>query len=368
MLLHHIYKLIQPLIFKIDPESLHGMVNQFLKIYSFLNTGSSGKENRLRQNFFGKEFKNPVGMAAGYDKEGDLIRGIASLGFGFLECGTFTLNRQAGNPRPRIFRIPEKRAIVNRMGFNNPGIEAGLKNIVKLIRAPLSTAISIGKSKETSPEDAAKDYHKIIELINACPLVDNFSYIALNISSPNTPGLRVLQSKEYLFDLIKGCRDLSRLPIVVKVAPDFSNLKEFSEVVNTVVSAGASGLIVTNTTTDPNFFQSIPEYIREKGGGISGAPLKERSLVYLKEAYSITGQSVPLISSGGLMGPADPWERLLWGASLVQIYTGLIYYGPAIAFDSIAYMKEQMEKLGIVTIGEVTKNREYIRKIWKEQL
>lgn len=357
-----IYKGLRPLFFLLDPERAHHLAAFFLKRLP-------DKKQKSGANFKIGEIplSNPIGMAAGFDKTGELSRGLSRLGFGFSEIGTFTPRPQAGNPRPRIFRAPKKLALLNRMGFNNPGIEAGLKNLAKRPSA-MPVGISIGKQKETPNGEAVKDYVVQIEAISSFlkgfpegsmreggrQAKPTIAYIAINISSPNTPGLRELQQKKPIVELVKGCKKACegslRLPLFIKLAPDFAAAEgregggsgALELTLEAVMEAGADGVIVTNTTTEREVLGDEAARFADFSGGISGAPLREKAVFALEAALRVRRRypHVKVISSGGVMSPEDAAERLEMGADLVQVYSGFIYNGPGFA-------REIAGKLGV---------------------
>ena len=295
-LIQFLYKLFQPVLFLIPPEKLHNIALVFLRMISFsslINVISLKKNKKiisdpiLEQRLFGRTINNPVALAAGFDKGAEITDSTAWLNFSFMEVGTFTKLPQKGNPRPRVFRFARQKALFNRMGFNNPGIAEGIDNLCRsnkmqnTIATPV--AISIGKSKETPVEKAAQDYYTILaDIEQTAKNIDGFKervvYIAINISSPNTPGLRDLQSVENIGKLIKGIRSRTNFSLVVKLSPDIGNEKMFTETVRMAIKSGVDGFIVTNTSTDFSLLPNMPTDISGAGGGISGDPLREKSL------------------------------------------------------------------------------------------
>ena len=345
-----VYRFIRNIFFRFDLEFIHGVVSVFLEFTGlFFNISL---RNNQGYRFCNQNLANPIGLAAGFDKNGNLVNGLSLLHFGLVETGTFTKSAQSGNPLPRLFRIPSHQALFNRMGFNNPGIEKGIENLRKA-RYPF--AVSIGKSKETSVDKAAEDYVsilRVIELPENRDVKNRIVYIAINISSPNTPGLRLLQNKTYIRNLIAECRKESNLPLFVKFSPDFSNMREFNSTLTAAVKAGINGVIVTNTTSDQGITGCVPPEIRNNGGGLSGQPLTKKSEEYLKAAMKICGTNIPVISSGGIMNLEDVWKRLESGASLVQLYTGFIYNGPWFVQECIKYINFKIQQNGFTNFNE----------------
>ena len=279
---------------------------------------------------FGLAFRNPVGLAAGYDKDGSAWRGLACLGFGHIEVGTVTLKPQEGNPRPRLFRLREDRALINRMGFPGQGAEF-VRNRLSGPRPPgLILGVNLGKNKDTPLESAVQDYLALLELF--APLAD---YLAINVSSPNTVGLRSLQARRLLEALLKELSERRqelatstgrKTPLLVKLAPDLE-LAELHDALEAILNTGMDGVIASNTTLARDGLHSS---LANETGGLSGAPLRQRSTQMICQIYSYTAGKLPIIGVGGVMSAADVREKLEAGASLVQIYTGLVYEGPGL--------------------------------------
>jgi dihydroorotate dehydrogenase len=323
------YQALRALLFKLPPEKAHGLTLKALSVSSAL-----GLTHLLKQSpgqsceVMGLNFPNRVGLAAGLDKNGDYIDALAGLGCGFIEIGTVTPKAQAGNPQPRLFRLPEAHAIINRMGFNNKGIDHLIHNVQRAKFKGI-LGINIGKNATTPMEKAQDDY--LICLKKAYSYAD---YITINISSPNTSGLRHLQRGEFLTDLLGVLKQeqaiLERaqhrhVPLVVKVAPDLTE-GEVVELADAFVRFNIEGVIATNTTIDREGVASYKE--GKEAGGLSGAPLTQKSLEVLKLFKRELKDKIPLIASGGIMTPEIALEKIQAGASLVQLYTGLIYQGP----------------------------------------
>jgi dihydroorotate dehydrogenase len=324
--------LLRPLLFRLDPETAHELSLSALHLAARL-----GPANPLRQTppssprtVMGLDFPNPVGLAAGLDKNGDCIDGLAALGFGFLEIGTVTPRPQPGNPRPRLFRLPEAGAIVNRMGFNNSGVEH-LIGRVRQTRYRGILGINIGKNLTTPVERALDDYRAGLKAVYPYA-----HYVTLNVSSPNTPGLRSLQFGAQLDELLGGLmqerEELTgkhgrRVPLVLKVAPDMEP-EEIKALAGALVRHGVDAVIATNTTASRDGVEGLKH--AEEAGGLSGKPLFSRSTGVVARLAEVLQGKVPIIACGGIFSAADAVAKLEAGASLVQIYTGLIYRGPAL--------------------------------------
>ena len=331
------YATLRPLIFRLDPERAHSLTVKILRL-----VGAAPPLARLvRAQFaapaqpvrvFGLDFTNPVGLAAGYDKDGLAWRGLACLGFGHIEVGTITPRPQPGNPRPRVFRLPLDQAVINRMGFPGQGADFA----VRQLRGPrpdgLVLGVNIGKNKDTPVEDAAQDYLRLLRVYAL--LAD---YLAVNVSSPNTVGLRRLQGREMLEALLAAlanerealrqtARQPGRLPILVKLAPDLSE-EELEDALGAISAAGMDGVIATNTTLARPALQSG---LDGETGGLSGAPLTVRSREFVARIVRLTDNRLPVIGVGGIMNGTDARAMLDAGACLVQIYTGMIYAGPGL--------------------------------------
>jgi dihydroorotate dehydrogenase len=331
------YSFLRPLIFRLDPETAHQFTLQALRL-----AGNFPLSNwLLRQIYavpskpvqvFGLTFRNPVGLAAGHDKDGIAIRGLSALGFGHVEIGTVTPKPQPGNCKPRMFRLVEDEAVINRMGFPGRGVEFVCKQLsVKSDQSSVIVGVNLGKNKDTLLEGAAQDY---IELLRSfAPLAD---YLTINISSPNTVGLRRLQGREMLENLL-GQINMERenwdwkCPILVKIAPDLSE-DELEDAIGVILDQNMDGIIATNTTLAREGLRS--KYQGETGG-LSGSPLRVRSEAVLSRVVKRVDGKVPIISVGGIMSPGDAKKRLALGASLVQVYTGLVFRGPGLVQEII---------------------------------
>ncbi|MBX9763030.1 MAG: quinone-dependent dihydroorotate dehydrogenase [Pseudomonadaceae bacterium] len=335
------YTLARELLFKLSPESSHELSIDLIGAAGRL--GLSGLLTKqpaaLPVTVMGLEFANPVGLAAGLDKNGDAIDGFAQLGFGFVEIGTVTPRPQPGNPKPRLFRLPEAEAIINRMGFNNLGVDHLLAR-VQAAQYKGVLGINIGKNFDTPVENAVDDYLLCLDKV-----YQHASYVTVNVSSPNTPGLRSLQFGDSLKQLLEALRqrqeDLAaqhskRVPLAIKIAPDMSD-EETIEVANALVDAGMDAVIATNTTLSRESVQGL-EYADE-AGGLSGAPVRDKSTHIVKVLAGELKGRLPIIAVGGITEGKHAAEKIAAGASLVQIYSGFIYKGPALireAVDAIA--------------------------------
>ena len=328
-----IYRLIRPLVFRMQPETAHQLTFKMMRLASQSGlTKIFNKSNKLQLpvTSMGLTFPNPIGLAAGLDKDGVAIDCLDALGFGFIELGTVTPKAQAGNEKPRLFRIPGDGALINRMGFNNQGVTAIIGKLRKRKTAKI-IGVNIGKQMTTEIENAIHDY-----LFCMKSLFDFADYIAVNISSPNTPGLRELQKGSALEDLLRGLKSAHRelceengmrKPLLLKVAPDLSPdmVKHISDL---VLKYQIDGLIATNTTIERNGMENNP--LSAEDGGLSGSPLRERSTKIVRQFSEALDKQIPIIAAGGIMSGDDALEKIEAGAKLVQIYTGLIYRGPGL--------------------------------------
>ena len=284
---------------------------------------------KLEREVFGIKFANPVGLAAGFDKEAEFIDEFASLGFGFIEIGTITPKGQPGNPQPRLFRLKADKALINRMGFNNEGVEQAVTQLKKR-RSKVIVGGNIGKNKVTPNEEAFRDYELCFEA-----LFDHVDYFAVNVSSPNTPNLRELQEKEPLKQLLQRLKKRNAAkrapkPILLKIAPDLSD-EQLDDIIEIVGEVALDGVIATNTTISRNGLNTDRNMLEKIGnGGLSGKPVKDRSTQVIRYLKENTPKPFPIIGVGGIDAPEDALEKLEAGASLVQLYTGFIYQGPSL--------------------------------------
>ena len=331
------YKLfIKPLLFKLDPEKAHYLTFDLLKLFvgnafgRFLAKSIfSYHHPKLNKQLFGLNFENPVGLAAGLDKDAKTFNELATLGFGFIEIGTLTPKPQPGNDKPRLFRLPKNEALINRMGFNNEGVDAAA---IKLKNRKIKTIIggNIGKNKITANEDAIKDYEYCF---NA--LFDVVDYFVVNVSSPNTPNLRALQDKEPLTALLNHLQvnnnsRLKRKPILLKIAPDLTN-SQLDDIIEIVAITKIDGIIATNTTISRESLSYSKNEIDAIGmGGLSGKPLTRRSTEVISYLKTTSKNAFPIIGVGGIHSPQDAIDKLKAGADLIQLYTGFVYEGPAL--------------------------------------
>lgn len=317
--------LIRPLLFKLDPEKAHYLTFFFLKNFGWLSKTFLPKpieDQRLEREVFGLKFKNPVGLAAGLDKNAVAFQEFADLGFGFVEIGTLTPKPQPGNDKKRLFRLIEDSAIINRMGFNNEGVDTAVERLRK--NKGVLIGGNIGKNKVTPNEDAVNDYKICFE-----KLFDYVDYFVVNVSSPNTPNLRELQDKEPLTRLLGELQKMNlekpkQKPILLKIAPDLTN-DQLLDIIEIVKDTKIAGVIATNTTLSREGLKSENQ---KETGGLSGKPLTKRSTEVIRFLSEKSGKAFPIIGVGGIHTAEDALEKLEAGASLVQLYTGFIYEGP----------------------------------------
>jgi len=324
-------QIIRPILFCFDPEAVHHFtfsvvrfVNKIPGISSLIKSLYTVNDKRLEREVFGLKFKNPVGLAAGFDKDAKLYKELSNFGFGFIEIGTLTPKAQEGNPKKRLFRLQEDSAIVNRMGFNNGGVDEAVKRLN--VNNGVLIGGNIGKNKITPNEEAVKDYEICFDA-----LYDYVDYFVVNVSSPNTPNLRALQDKEPLTQLLQTLQDKNKTkqkekPILLKIAPDLTD-DQLLDIIDIVKETKIAGVIATNTTISRDGLQSIN---RIEMGGLSGKPLTKRSTEVIRFLSEKSNKAFPIIGVGGIHTAEDAIEKLEAGASLVQLYTGFIYEGPAL--------------------------------------
>ena len=355
--------LLRPILFRLPPETIHELALHSLrfvlgsqtarKLVTGRNTVSlCGKLDR-----FGLTFANPLGLAAGFDKNGTASQALAALGFGFIEVGSVTSEPQPGNPRPRLFRLPHDRALINRAGFNNCGA-AQLAENIKRRRPDCVLGVNIGKSRSVPVADAISDYLASFEAIYGIA-----DYIAINVSSPNTPNLRDLQQPAMLAELMRSLQQRNdelakrnslqrRKPLLLKIAPDLSD-SEVESIVDIATNLKLAGLIATNTTISRTGLQTSRAEVEAFGeGGLSGAPLRARSNEVIALIYRLTRGEMPIIGVGGVFTAEDAWEKICAGASLIQLYTGFIYEGPGVARRINEGLAEILKREGFGSLGE----------------
>jgi len=322
---------IKPVLFLIDPEWVHHTVFATLKAVnripgmgSLIRTFYQVKDKRLERKLFGLTFPNPVGLAAGFDKDAKLFQELFNFGFGFIEIGTLTPKPQLGNPKKRLFRLPEDQGLINRMGFNNEGVEVAVDRLKKNKNVLIGG--NIGKNKVTPNEEAVSDYVYCFEAL--FPYVD---YFVVNVSSPNTPNLRALQDKEPLTHLLQTLKTLNLKkpdpkPILLKIAPDLTD-EQLMDIIDIITSVNIEGVIATNTTLSR---EGLLSQQKTEMGGLSGKPVADRSTEVIRFLSEKSNKAFPIIGVGGIHSPQDAIDKLEAGASLVQLYTGFIYEGPAV--------------------------------------
>ncbi|HSD13490.1 MAG TPA: quinone-dependent dihydroorotate dehydrogenase [Flavobacterium sp.] len=324
-------QIIRPILFCFDPEAVHyftfsavRFANKIPGVSAILKSFYTVNDKRLEREVFGLKFKNPVGLAAGFDKDAKLYKELSNFGFGFIEIGTLTPKGQDGNPKTRLFRLREDSAIINRMGFNNGGVEEA----VQRLKANNGVLIggNIGKNKVTPNEEAVKDYEICFDA-----LYDYVDYFVVNVSSPNTPNLRALQDKEPLTQLLQTLQNRNETkqkqkPILLKIAPDLTD-EQLLDIIDIVKETKIAGVIATNTTISRDGLQSVNKI---ETGGLSGKPLTKRSTEVIRFLSEKSNKAFPIIGVGGIHTAEDAIEKLEAGASLVQLYTGFIYEGPAL--------------------------------------
>lgn len=355
-----VYGLARPVLFRFDAERVHEFAVRRLESWSrkprvlkALRSRYLHEEPRLSQELWGMRFPNPLGIAAGFDKNARLVNVLPHLGFGFVEVGTVTSEPQSGNPKPRMWRLPKDRGLVNKLGFNNDGADAVAARLAKAGAPLVPIGVNIGKARRVANNEAAQDYVRTFEKLQPYA-----GYVVVNVSSPNTPGLRDLQSPESIEEILRALKqknaEMARAqggkprPILVKVSPDLLP-KELEALVGVVLSERIDGIIATNTTTSRAGLQT-PKPPQE--GGLSGAPLRERSTRLIKEVHKLTEGRVPIVGVGGVFTAEHAWEKLQAGANLVQLYTGFVYGGPGTARSINEDLSELLEQNGYEHVAD----------------
>jgi len=349
-----VYSLLRPLLFALDPEHAHELTLQALRAPGgavLLRTLYGARVPSLPVTCMGLRFPNPLGLAAGLDKQAAAVGGLAALGFGFLELGTVTPGPQPGNPRPRLFRLPQAAALINRMGFNSGGLEPFLANLAAAPR-PVPLGINIGKNKDTPAEHTLHDY-----LTGLRAVYTHADYVAVNISSPNTPGLRALQEETALAELLAGLKEAQvqlaashgrYVPIALKIAPDLDG-EAVDRIARRLLEYRFDAVIATNTTTTRPGLEHDPR--AREAGGLSGRPLRPLATAVIARLYRTLQGRIPIIGVGGIENADDAWEKLVAGADLLQIYAALIYRGPAVVRAIVAGLKDRADRLGGGDLG-----------------
>ena len=342
------YPLLRRLLFGLDPEQSHALAMGALRALPAMPglAGAATRRNmvadpRLAQTLFGRVVPNPVGLAAGFDKDAVALRAMPAMGFGFVEVGTVTPLPQAGNPKPRLFRHPRQRSLQNAMGFNNAGMEALARRLAVVHPFAIPVGVNVGKNKATPPERALEDYETLFARLGS-----SSDYLVVNLSSPNTPGLRDLQTEAFVVEVLAAARRHTATPVLVKIAPDL-DLGLAADLAEAAVEAGAAGVVATNTTVDYGLIPGVKPF-----GGLSGQVLKERSYAVLKAmAGHLRGRGV-IVSVGGIDSGAEAYRRIKAGARLVQVYTALVYHGPALPGRMNRELLALMERDGVSRIEE----------------
>lgn len=347
------------MLFRLDAETAHDLTLRAMSLASQVpglervRTVSAPPSERLRQTLWHQTFSSPLGLAAGLDKNGVAVPAFAALGFGFVEVGTVTPLPQAGNDQPRLFRLPEDDALINRMGFNNAGVVALHRQLSRLPTRSVPVWVNIGKNKLTPNEEAVQDYLKNVRALQA--LADAF---VVNVSSPNTPGLRALQAAGELRELVgavvqeveaQRVATLQRPPVLVKLAPDL-HPADFEASLQAVLDAGASGVIISNTTLARDGLRGAHQH---ETGGLSGKPLTRRSTELVRTAYRVLQGRLPVVGVGGIFTPQDAYDKLKAGASLVEIYSALIYRGPGLVRRLNSGLNDLLARDGVRNVSEI---------------
>lgn len=355
-----LYSFIRPILFRLPAETAHEFALSCLRIGLSTSVIRDGLARQYQAdpsatvNRFGLSFRNPIGLAAGFDKNGRYVPELSALGFGFIEVGTVTNQPQSGNPRPRLFRLPKDGALINRLGFNNVGASQVAEHL-RHHRANCIVGVNIGKSRNVEVEDAIPDYLASFEAIHSVA-----DYVAVNVSSPNTPHLRELQQASLLAELLTALqqrnRELSneaeRKPLLLKIAPDLTEA-EIEQVVEVALRTEIAGIIATNTTIKRDGLQTSADQLHSFGeGGLSGAPLRARANEVISFIYKSTRGKLPIVGVGGVFTAPDAWEKICAGASLIQLYTGFIYEGPGIVRRINEGLDNFMRREGFSSLNE----------------
>lgn len=347
------YSLMKSVLFRFPAERIHHLVFGFLKLLTLVPPLGSlvrrflgVRDPVLAQDVLGRRFPGPLGLAAGFDKNAAAVDSWGAIGFGFSEVGTVTASPQPGNPSPRLFRLPEDRAILNRMGFNNHGAGNAANNLRRR-RSSDPVGINIGKTKVVPAEDAVRDY-----VASASMLTGLADYMVVNVSSPNTPGLRDLQAVESLRPILTAVRDVATIPVLVKIAPDLDGA-DIDAVTDLVVQLGLAGIVATNTTISRDGLTTPASTVAAMGaGGISGAPVADRSRQVLARIHERAGDRIVIISVGGVETPEDVWDRITHGAHLVQTYTGFVFTGPGLIRGTNKLVARRLRQGGFASLAE----------------
>lgn len=341
--------IIRPLLFRIDPERIHSVINTGLKLANSVGLGHlmglwcNPKSLRMETEFCGIKFPNKIGIAAGFDKNAEVYKMLGHMGFGHVEIGTVTPRPQPGNPKPRLFRLPADSALINRMGFNNKGVENAVKNLRRRNRK-LIIGGNIGKNTATPNENALDDYIACFQA-----LYDYVDYITINVSCPNVANLHKLQDKESLDRILGSLTSLRAQkdvykPILLKISPNLTT-EQIDETLEAIAENGIDGVVAANTSSKRDGLTTDPERVKQiANGGLSGKPLRDRSVEIISYISQKTGGKLPIIGVGGTMSPDDAMAKLKAGATLVQVFTGFIYYGPSLAKDVNKAVKSCLQK------------------------
>lgn len=340
------YRLIRRGLFALDPERAHELALGAIR-RRLIPRRRVDIDPRLKRTLLGLDFPNPIGLAAGFDKNGEAIDGLFDLGFGFVEVGTVTPRAQSGNPRPRLFRLPASHALINRMGFNNQGYDALRRRLLERKDRPGIVGVNIGANRDSA--DRVADYVAGVE-----QFADLADYLAVNVSSPNTPGLRDLQEKKALAGLLErlvSTRNASarRPPLLLKISPDLDDA-ELAAIVDTALTAGIEGMIVSNTTTTRI---RLKDPLAQEAGGLSGFPLMRLSNVAIAKVRKRAGRRLVLIGVGSVLSPEFAYVKLAAGADLLQLYTGLIYEGPGLPARILAELPRLLERTGFASVSDL---------------